>query len=112
MLNAITAQGRFTADPALKMTQNNVPVVSFTLACDRDFGDKKTDFFNCTAWRQTADFINRHFYKGQQAIIAGRLQNREWTDNDGKKHSVAEILVEHVYFCGGKKSEDDGEVPF
>ena len=98
MLNTITIQGRFTADPTAKMTQNNTPVISFTLACERDY-QKQTDFFNCTAWRQTADFIGKNFRKGQMAVVSGRLQNREWTDKDNKKHTVAEILVDKVYFC-------------
>jgi len=118
MLNTITIQGRFTADPQIKNTQNNIAVVSFTLACDRDFGEKKTDFFSCTAWRQTAEFIGKYFRKGQMAIMDGRLQNKEWTDKDGNKRTTAEILVEHAYFCESRKPQfeelpaNEEELPF
>ena len=110
MLNSITLQGRLTADPTLRTTQSQTPVASFTLACDRDFGDKKTDFFSCSAWRGTAEFINRNFRKGQLVVVSGRLQNNEWRDKDGNKRINADIVVENAYFCEKKAQGPDVQV--
>ena len=68
MLNKIVLMGRLTKDVELKYTPNNVAVVSFTLAVERNFNKmvkKQTDFINCVAWRNTAEFIVKYFYKGQ-----------------------------------------------
>ena len=120
MLNHVDMMGRLVADPTMKMTKNNVSVASFRIACDRDIGEKKTDFFNCTAWRQTGEFIGKNFRKGQMIVISGRIQNNDWEDKDGNKRTTEEILVEHAYFC--QKAEvsetkfteiiDDEDVPF
>lgn len=126
MLNTITIMGRLTRDPELRYTQSNTPVASFTLAVDRDFGEKQTDFIDCVAWRSSAEFVSRYFGKGSMAAVAGRLQIREWTDNNGNKRRSAEVVAEHVYFGESKRREasadisaadfedldDDGELPF
>lgn len=117
MLNRIDIQGRFTADPVLKTTQDHTSFTTFTIACDRDYGDREADFFTCTAWRGTAEFICKHFTKGKMAVIAGRLQNRKWTDKDGNKRITAEIVTDNIYFCDSKKQEyveinDDEEMQF
>lgn len=126
MLNTITIMGRLTRDPELRYTQSNTPVASFTLAVDRDFGEKQTDFIDCVAWRGTGEFVDRYFSKGSMAAVAGRLQIREWTDNNGNKRCSAEVVAEHVYFGESKRREasadisaadfedldDDGELPF
>ena len=109
MLNHIDIMGRLTADPQLKTTQNGVSYASFTIACDRDFGDKKADFIRVKAWRQTADFVGKYFRKGQMAVVSGRLQSEDWTDKDGNKAKLIEIQAEHVYF--GSKAES-GETKF
>lgn len=126
MLNTITIMGRLTRDPELRYTQSNTPVASFTLAVDRDFGDKQTDFIDCVAWRGTGEFVDRYFSKGSMAIVSGRLQIRNWTDDNGNKRRNAEVVAEHVYFGESKRREasadisaadfedldDDGESPF
>lgn len=126
MLNTITIMGRLTRDPELRYTQSNTPVASFTLAVDRDFGEKQTDFIDCVAWRGTGEFVDRYFSKGSMAIVSGRLQIRSWTDDNGNKRRNAEVVAEHVYFGESKRREasadisaadfeeldDDGELPF
>lgn len=104
MLNQITLMGRLTRDPELRYTQNNVPVASFTLAVERDYGsreDRQTDFIDCVAWRHTGEFITKYFQKGGMAAVKGRLQIRNWEDDDGNKRRNAEVIVDSVYFCGG-----------
>lgn len=110
MLNHITIMGRLTRDPELRYTGSNIPVCSFTLAVDRDFasrdgGEKQTDFIDCVAWRQTGEFVSKYFSKGSMAVVAGRLEIRDWTDRDGNKRRNAEINAEHVYFGESKKPD-------
>lgn len=110
MLNTITIQGRLTKDPELRYTQNNTPVTSFTVAVERDFGDKQTDFIGCVAWRSTAEFVAKYFSKGNMATVTGRLQSREWQDRDGNKRVNWEVLADHVYFGESKRDRTDAPV--
>lgn len=124
MLNRITIMGRLVRDPELKYTASNTPVTSFTLAVDRDFGEKKTDFIDCVAWKQTAEFVCNYFHKGSLAVASGRLQLRDWEDQNGNKRRNAEVVVDSIYFGESKRTddskptftelsnEDDGELPF
>ena len=114
MLNHITIMGRLTRDPELRYTQSQTPVASFTLAVDRDFGgkdggEKQTDFIDCVAWRQTAEFVSKYFSKGSMAVASGRLQIRDWTDREGGKRRSAEIVVDNVYFGESRRREGDGD---
>ena len=110
MLNHITIMGRLTRDPELRRTGTGVPVASFTLAVDRDFGDKETDFIECVAWKNTAEFVDKYFSKGRMAVVSGRLQIRSWTDKDGYKRKTAEVVAESVYF-GDSKSDSAQNTP-
>ena len=108
MLNHITIMGRLTRDPELRRTGTGVAVTNFTLAVDRDFADKQTgekgtDFIDCVAWKHTAEFVSKYFTKGRLAAVSGRLQLRDWTDNDGNKRKAAEIVADGVYFADSNK---------
>ena len=110
MLNHITVMGRLTRDPELRRTNSGVAVTSFTIAVDRDYNpkdgaEKETDFIDCNAWRNTAEFIAKHFTKGSMAVVSGRLQIRTWTDKDGNKRRNAEVVADSVYFGDSKKSD-------
>ena len=110
MLNHVDIMGRLTRDVELRRTGTGVAVAGFTLAVDRDFADKQsgnreTDFIECVAWRNTAEFVNSYFQKGSMAVVSGRLQIRSWTDKDGNKRNTAEIVADNVYFGEAKKSE-------
>lgn len=108
-LNRITIMGRLTRDPELRRTQSVAPVTSFTMAVDRDFksqsGDKETDFIDVVAWRNTAEFAAKYFTKGRMAIVSGRLQIRDWQDNNGNKRRSAEVIADSIYF-GDSKPQD------
>ena len=104
MLNHITIQGRLTKDPELRLTPNGVSVATFCLAVDRDYDRQQTDFINVVAWRQSAEFVDKYFHKGQMMVADGRLQIRDWTDKHGDRRTVAEVVAEHVYFCGDKST--------
>jgi single-strand DNA-binding protein len=100
--------GRVCNDLELKTTPNGVPVTSFSLAVDRSYTPKgeerQTDFINCVAWRGTAEFISRHWHKGQRMAITGELQQRSYTANDGSKRTVYEVVVDNAYFCESKNT--------
>lgn len=112
MLNHIAIMGRLTRDPELKTTNSGIPVVSFSIASDRDFADKESgergvDFIDVTAWRHTAEFVSRYFTKGRMAVVSGRLQTRNWTDKDGNKRKAVEIVAENVYFGDSKRNDSE-----
>ncbi|MDD6089765.1 MAG: single-stranded DNA-binding protein [Candidatus Limivicinus sp.] len=112
MLNHITIMGRLTRDPELRYTQSQTPVASFTVAVDRDFGgrdggEKQTDFIDCVAWRQTAEFVSKYFTKGSMAVVSGRLQIRDWTDREGGKRRSAEVVVDNMYFGESRRRDGD-----
>lgn len=107
MLNIVALNGRLTADPELKYTANNIAVTSFTLAVERTFSGKEkvTDFINIVAWRSTAEFVSRYFQKGQLVAVQGSLQTRNYTDKDGIKHRVYEVVADQVHFAEAKRNE-------
>ena len=113
MLNHITIMGRLTHNPEMRSTQSGVAVASFTLAVDRDFGgrdggEKQTDFIDCTAWRHTAEFVSKYFSKGRMAVVSGRLQIDNYTDNDGNKRRSAKVIADNIYFGDSKKDGTTG----
>ena len=108
MLNSIVVMGRLTADPELKKTQNGISVVSFTLAVERSYKSgeqRQTDFIDVTAWRSTAEFIEKYFNKGQMMVVQGSLQTRNYEDKNGNKRKAVEIVAGNVYFGEAKHSE-------
>ena len=112
MLNHITVMGRICNDIELRRTGAGVAVASFTVACDRDFGQngqKETDFIDCVAWRGTGEFIERNFFKGKMIVVSGRLQNRKWEDKNGNKRTTAEIVVDNAYFADSKNAGEKYE---
>lgn len=111
MLNKVIWHGRLVADPTLRQTNGNkpVPVCNFRIAVDRDFKDKESgekvaDFFNCVAWRSTAEFVSKFFRKGSAIIVEGRLQNVSWEDDQGK-HYDNELQADNAWFGDSKKEE-------
>ena len=116
MLNHITIMGRLTRDPELRRTGSGTAVASFSVAVDRDFGknengEKETDFIDCVAWRNTAEFISKYASKGRMVVVSGRLQIRSWTDKDGNKRRTAEVVAENVYF-GDSRRDSEGGSPY
>ena len=114
MLNHIVIMGRLTRDPELRYTQSNTPVAGFTVAVDRDFGgrdggERQTDFIDCTAWRQTGEFVSKYFRKGSMIVVSGRLQSRKWEDRDGNKRTNWEINVDNVYFGESRRDSNAGD---
>ena len=110
-LNRADIQGQFVRDPELRRTQSGTAVASFTLAVDDDYandkGERGCSFIPCVAWKQTAEFVQKYFAKGQMAVVSGRIQTRQYTDKDGNKRTATEIVADRVYFCESKKDRDE-----
>ncbi|MBR4472475.1 MAG: single-stranded DNA-binding protein [Oscillospiraceae bacterium] len=113
MLNTISIAGRLTKDPELRYTQNQIAVCSYSVAVERDYAgqgqQRETDFFDCVAWRQGGEFVSRYFHKGDMIIVTGRMQARDWTDNNGNKRRSWEIQVDHNYFGGNKTDSQSSQ---
>ena len=132
MLNRIVVMGRLTHDPELRRTASGIACANFSVAVDRDFGrndvgEKETDFFDCVAWRTSAEFVSEYCSKGRMVVVSGRLQVRPWTDKDGYRRRAYEIVADNVYFADSRKAvadkpvsdpadyhmlDDDSQLPF
>lgn len=109
--NKVILMGRLTAAPELKQTPNGVSICRFSIAVDRRWAkegdEKKADFFNIVAWRQTAEFVCKYFTKGSAILIDGALQTDSWTDQNGQKHYTTDIAASEVSFCESKKNSEN-----
>lgn len=100
-MNKVILKGRLTATPELKRTTSDVYVTDFSIAVNRRFNKEQTDFINCQAWRQTAEFITKYFTKGQEILIIGEMHIEKW-DKDGETRYTTRVVVDEVEFCGSK----------
>lgn len=112
MYNRVVLIGRLVADPELKTTPNGVNVAAFRIAVDRPYkqgNERKADFISIVAWRSQAEFVCRYFSKGKLIGIEGAIQTRDYTDKDGNKRYITEVVAERAFFTESKKA--DGESP-
>lgn len=115
MLNVSVLQGRLVKEPELEMCGSNGDIarLRFTLACERSYAakgqERKTDFIDCVAWRQTAEFIAKFFKKGSLILVEGATQTDVVEKDDGTKRKYTQINVTSVNFCGSKKDNAGGE---
>ncbi len=107
--NKVILIGNMTADPELRQTPSGISVCRFSIAVNRrgskttgDQNQPNTDFFNITAWRQSAEFVVRYFKKGKPILVCGQLQNNNWTDQQNQKHFSVEIIADEVAFVENK----------
>ena len=110
--NKVIIGGRLTSEPELKTTQSGISVTTFSVAVNRKTKpgeEQKADFFNITAWRQTADFVARYFKKGSSICIVGTLQNSTWTDQNNQKHSKTDIVADEVMFVDSKGNSEPAQ---
>lgn len=109
MLNEVIVMGRLTAEPELKYTSNNIPVLSFSVAVNRSYKTdekRESDFINVTAWRSTAEFVANYFRRGAMMIVIGHLVQQRWTDDNGKNHSKMVVIADRIRFGETKRSSD------
>ena len=112
-MNSVNLIGRLARDVEIRYTQtNNTAVANFTIAVNRAYvkegEERQADFISVVAWGKTAEFCQKYFRKGMQVGITGRIQTRNWDDDQGQKHYVTEVVAENVYFADSKK--DDNQV--
>ena len=105
MLNLVILTGRLAANPDLRMTPNGISVVSFRIGVTQDYNREQVDWINLIAWRKTAEFIHRYFFKGNAITVQGSLQSRSYQDKNGNNHIAYEVLVERVWFGESKKTQ-------
>ncbi|TVP86712.1 MAG: single-stranded DNA-binding protein [Acholeplasmataceae bacterium] len=112
MINRTILVGRITRDPELKMTQSNIPVVSFTLAVDRRFtdssGEKQADFIRCVVWRNQAENLARYIKKGAMLGIDGRIQTSQYEAETGTRY-VTEVVCDSVQFLESRSDSESTE---
>lgn len=107
-MNKVHIIGRLVATPELKQTASGLSVINFCVASDRKGTkgeDKVTDWIDCVAWRNTAEFISKYFEKGSPIIVSGNIQTRMYPDKDGKNRKAVEIIAEEVEFVPRAKGE-------
>ena len=100
-MNKVILKGRLTVTPELKKRATDICVTDFSIAVNRRFNKEQTDFINCQAWRQTAEFITKYFTKGQEILIIGEMHIEKW-DKDGETRYTTRVVVDEVEFCGSK----------
>ena len=102
-MNKVIITGRTTKDIELKVTPTGTNVATFSVAVKRPFKDNESDFFECVAYSKTAELISKYVKKGDLVGLEGRLQARNYTNKEGRKVYVTEIIVENVEFLQSKK---------
>jgi single-strand DNA-binding protein len=116
MLNNVVLIGRLTKDPELRYTPSGQAVTTFTLAVDRGYqnqqGQKETDFINIVTWAKQAENVAKFMKKGRLVAVEGRIQTRNYENNEGKKVYVTEVVGENVKFLESAKDGGGGEAPF
>lgn len=105
-MNSVQLVGNLARDPELRKTNSGISVCTFTVACQRRFkndnGQYDADFINCVAWRQTAEFVQKYFIKGNKIGLIGTLQTRSYDAQDGSKRYVTEVVVDNVEFVAAR----------
>ena len=109
-MNKVFLIGNLTRDPELTETASGVPVCHFAIAVNRNYssqdGERQTDFFNCTAWRSTAETIARYTKKGKKVAVTGSIQMRNYEDNQGVKRTAVDIIAQDVEFLSPRENDD------
>ena len=109
-MNKVLLTGNVVRDPEHRATKDGTSVCNFTIAINRKYKDPTgtypSDYINCVAWKNTADFVSKYFQKGSPIEVEGNLQTRNFEDSKGIKRYVTEVYVEQVGFNGRRLRED------
>ena len=112
-MNKVILIGRLTRDPELRYTGCNTPVATFSLAVNRPFtnqsGEREADFINCVVWRKLAETVKNYLSQGSQVAVEGRIQTRNYDDQNGQKRYVTEVIVENIDFVGSRRDNAQGQ---
>ena len=105
-MNSINLIGRMTADPELRRIQDGTAVCTFTLAVRRPRVKDTSDFIDCVAWRQSAEYLTQYGHKGDIVAVSGALNSRKWTDKNGNNRTSWEAVAESVELLSNKKNSE------
>ena len=142
-MNKVFLIGNLTRDPEISETSAGIKICRFAIAVNRNYsgadGERKTDFFNCVAWRGLGETVARFAKKGNKIAVTGSIELRNYEDNQGIKRTAIDIVAQDVEFLtprssataeeefggypaqqpsGGSKKpqlqpfDDDGDIPF
>jgi single-strand DNA-binding protein len=112
--NKVILVGNITADPELKSTNTGLAVCNFTLAVNRRFakqGEQTVDYINISCWRTSAEFVGKYAKKGNSLLVCGSLQTRNYTNSQGQKVYITEVVADEVSFVGNNNSQNNGGQP-
>jgi single-strand DNA-binding protein len=113
-LNKVILMGNLTADPEVKMTTQGTSVCSFSLAVNRKFakqGEQAVDYINISCWRASAEFVGKYAKKGNSLVVCGSLQTRNYTNSQGQKVYITEVVADEVSFAGNNNSQNNANQP-
>lgn len=111
-LNKVILMGNITADPEVKMTAQGTSVCSFSLAVNRKFakqGEQSVDYINICAWRNSAEFVGKYAKKGNSLVVCGSLQTRNYTNSQGQKVYITEVVADEVSFVNSRESSTEAK---
>ena len=112
MINNVVLVGRTTKDPELRYTPSNVAAATFSLAVNRNFkdanGERETDFINCVIWRQQAENLANWAKKGALIGITGRIQTRNYENQQGQRVYVTEVVAENFQMLESRAAREGG----
>ena len=116
-MNKAILIGRLTRDPELRYTSSNRPVCQFTIAIDRPFtnqasGQREADFINVVAWDRTGENVGKFMTKGRLIAVEGRIQTRNYDNNEGRKVYVTEVVASNVQFLESRNATPSGNNGF
>lgn len=109
-MNKWIAMGRPTKDPEVRYSKDNKAIATINLAVDRRFNKDVTDFFKCTAFGKTAEFVEKYIRKGTKVVVEGTVQNDNY-EKDGIKHYGTNIIIEGIEFAESKKAQGENTQP-
>lgn len=109
-MNKVILIGRLTKDPELRYTSNNIAVATFTIAVNREYtnqnGEREADFINIQVWKKQAENCNKYLSKGSKVAIDGRIQTRNYEDQNGNRRYLTEVIADSIQFLDARKNDN------
>ena len=113
-MNKAILIGRLTRDPELRYTSSGRAVCQFSIEINRTYtnqqGQRETDFINCVVWDKQAENLAKYVTKGRLVAVDGRIQTRNYDNNEGKKVYVTEVLANSIQFLESKNSAQGNDI--
>lgn len=112
-MNKVFLIGNLTRDPELTETSAGISICRFSIAVSRNYsgsdGERKTDFFNCIAWRGLGENVARYAHKGNKVAVSGSIELRNYEDSQGVKKTAVDIVAQDVEFLTPRQTEGYGD---